>query len=146
MRQPVSFNGGRPHTDFAINAVQFSCASRFETSSAGRLHRRHVRPLKPAGNCHSRPGTFTITLFANDSCDASGYGEGDEKIGTQTGVATSLATMTDNGTATFAIPVTSAKALDGRYITALATDQNHNTSEFSKCMPADRIFADGGEI
>ena len=98
------------------------------------------------GQLHSRPGTFTITLFANDSCDASGYGEGDEKIGTQTGVATSLATMTDNGTATFAIPVTSAKALDGRYITALATDQNHNTSEFSKCMPADRIFADGGEI
>ncbi len=72
---------------------------------------------------------FRIEFFSNDSCDTSGYGEGQSYIGSDT-------VITDgNGNAainvTFPVPLPT-----GKFITATAADSARNTSEFSPCRPA----------
>lgn len=70
--------------------------------------------------------TFTIELFSNAVCDASGNGEGRSYLKRQT------VTTDANGNASFTAtlsPVVPA----GRLITATATDPGNNTSEFSAC-------------
>lgn len=69
---------------------------------------------------------FSIEFFANDTCDPSGFGEGQYFLGT-TGVTTDA-----SGNASFSVvlPVT----LGCRVVTATATDAAGNTSEFSHCV------------
>src|SRR5205085_4443276 len=78
------------------------------------------------GTINSTPDThLTIEFFANSSCDPSGYGEGQTYIGTTT-------VMTDaSGDATFTFHPTTLSS--GQVVTATATDDNGNTSEFSQC-------------
>ena len=77
------------------------------------------------GSFNSTPNTtFTLQFFANDVPDPTGFGQGQQFLG-------SVSISTDgNGnasfTATFATPVPS-----GQDIAATATDANGNTSEFS---------------
>ncbi len=71
--------------------------------------------------------TFTIEFFANAACDPSGNGEGQTFIG-----STIVTTSTDCG-ATFNITLSVGVPL-GQFITATATDQAGNTSEFSQCV------------
>lgn len=73
--------------------------------------------------------TFVIQIFSNDSCDPSGYGEG------QTYLASVRVKTNSTGQAQFTIrlPVPPAK---GSFITATATDAMNNTSEFSQCAQA----------
>jgi hypothetical protein len=68
---------------------------------------------------------FTIDFFSSPQCDASGYGEGQTFLGTYTG--------TSNGTGGLGFRLPLAGLVDGEYLTAVATDANDNSSEFSLC-------------
>jgi hypothetical protein len=78
------------------------------------------------GTLNSKPdASFTIDLYANSTCDASGSGEGHAFVGTTS------ATTDANGNATFNMSFAAPAA--GQVITATATDAAGNTSEFSVC-------------
>ena len=85
------------------------------------------------GTLNSTPNTtFTIQVFSNSACDASGSGEG------RTLVA-SLSVMTDmSGNTSFL--QTGLVLTPGEQITATATDPNGNTSEFSQCAPVSGLY------
>jgi hypothetical protein len=84
---------------------------------------------------NSAPGqAFTIHLYANPACDASGNGEGQTLIGSTT------ANTNGSGDAVWALNPGSLTA--GDFITATATDASGNTSEFSACFQA-RAFTPG---
>lgn len=68
------------------------------------------------------PRTITVELFANDSADPSGYGEGQRFLGTVTPLP--------NGC--FITRVATLGA--GPFITSTATDASGNTSEFSAAL------------
>ena len=73
--------------------------------------------------------TFTVELFASASCDVSGNGQGESFIGS--GVV-----LTDGtGHADFSIMVPTTLPA-GSVVTATATDDENNTSEFSSCAVA----------
>ena len=72
---------------------------------------------------------YRLEFFANDACDASGYGEGRNYLGYEDIAASANCTNAFSVT----IPVGS---LGGKFITATATDTNNNTSEFSQCLTA----------
>jgi uncharacterized repeat protein (TIGR01451 family) len=75
---------------------------------------------------HPAGKSFTLEFFANSLCDPSGSGEGEDFIGTAFLPA-------DTGTSfTASLPVSLSA---GQYITATATDESGNTSEFSRCIP-----------
>jgi hypothetical protein len=80
------------------------------------------------GTLNSTPNSqFTIEWFANNHCNASGFGEGETFIGSMTVTTDALGRA--KFTMTFAIGVSS-----GHFITATATDANNNTSQFSRCV------------
>ena len=81
------------------------------------------------GSLDTRAGDVRIEFFANTTCHASGFGEGERFLGAITVRATGDA----SNPATFAatLPVTAI----GRFIAATATDAEGNTSEFSACVP-----------
>jgi hypothetical protein len=82
------------------------------------------------GRLNSQPGgTYRIEVFANGSCDPSGYGEGQRFMG-----AVSV-TTNPQGDAKFKLKFSSAVAA-GQFITGTATDAAGNTSEFSACALA----------
>ena len=86
--------------------------------------------IRIRGNLDSAASTdFRIELFENDSCDASGNGEGETFLGATT------ATTNGAGIAGFDAILTKAVAA-GQLITATATDPDNNTSEFSACQTA----------
>lgn len=68
---------------------------------------------------------FDIDFFSSAQCDASGNGEGQTWLGTYTG------TSSGSGTLVFTHPLSGL--VDGEYLTAVATDANNNSSEFSTC-------------
>jgi len=81
--------------------------------------------------------TFTIELFASSACDDSGYGEGEQLVGSTT------VTTDGSGDATFVI--TTTQELSGlQVLTATATDAASNTSELSACLHLP-LFTDGFE-
>ncbi|MBS1811295.1 MAG: hypothetical protein JST84_24235 [Acidobacteria bacterium] len=69
----------------------------------------------------------TLDFYANASCDASGNGEGDVYLGSMSVTLTSTATP-------FSFSFTPVPGK--QVITATATDNNGNTSEFSSCQTA----------
>jgi len=81
-----------------------------------------------SGRLDSAPNqTYSIDLYANPSCDPSGYGEGQTYLGsTQT-------TTNASGVATFSGSFPSPPS-SGQVITATSTDAAGNTSEFSACL------------
>ncbi len=68
--------------------------------------------------------TYTIELFANDACDASGFGEGERPLGLVTSIGLAGAWQ-----ALIAVAATPA------FVTATITDEEGNTSEFGPCWP-----------
>ncbi len=68
---------------------------------------------------------FDIDFFRSAQCDASGNGEGQTWLGTFTG------TSSGGGTLVFTHPLNGL--VDGEFLTAVATDANNNSSEFSTC-------------
>jgi parallel beta-helix repeat protein len=75
---------------------------------------------------------FEVDVFASESCDASGYGEGKYLLGSF--AYTSDATCQTRRTVSLPVPSANAK-----YITATLTDSSGNTSEFSSCFAARRV-------
>jgi uncharacterized repeat protein (TIGR01451 family)/CSLREA domain-containing protein len=80
-------------------------------------------------------GPFTVDFYWSGSCDPSGFGEGRTLLGS-TPVTTDAA-----GNASFAKTFGSLVP-GGSAITATATDNAGNTSEFSKCIPVTLPTAD----
>ncbi len=77
------------------------------------------------GTLTSAPNSsFSIHFYGNTACDASQNGEGETYLGT------TLVTTSANGTAT--IPLFSAAV--GQIVTATATSDANDTSEFSTCV------------
>ncbi|HEX6044662.1 MAG TPA: Calx-beta domain-containing protein [Pyrinomonadaceae bacterium] len=79
------------------------------------------------GNFNSiAASSFNLDFYRNTACDPSGNGEGEQLIGS------TLVTTDAGGNATFDVtfPVT---VLSSNLLTATATDQSSNTSEFSPC-------------
>jgi titin len=82
------------------------------------------------GGLASTPNaTFTVQLFANSTCDPSGFGQG------RLLVASGQATTDATGAASLNIPL-AAGVRGSDWITATATDAQGNTSEFSPCRSA----------
>jgi len=81
------------------------------------------------GLLNSTPNTtFSIQFFANEGCDASGFGEGQTYLGSE-----NVLTEGD-GNKLFAVSLLTSVPTD-HFITATATDPYSNTSEFSNCIP-----------
>jgi titin len=88
--------------------------------------------------------SFTLEFFSNDACDEQGFGEGKTPLGTA-----SLATDASG----FGSVTAAFSGVSGSVITATATDDGGNTSEFSRCSelstlgistsPASRTVAPG---
>jgi hypothetical protein len=70
--------------------------------------------------------TFTLEFFTNTSCDASGFGEAGQSLGT--------AILTTDGSCVAGFIVDLPFAIGGQFITVTATDPNGNTSEVSNCF------------
>jgi hypothetical protein len=73
--------------------------------------------------------TFIVDFYAQTGCDNSGYGEGQQYLG-----STSVMTGAD-GTKNFLVSLGGVTPI-GDVITATATDASGNTSEFSACQTA----------
>jgi CSLREA domain-containing protein len=71
---------------------------------------------------------FTVQIFVNDACDASGFGEGQTLLESFTVTTDAMCQKSFARTYSPEVPV-------GKYITATATDAAGNTSEFSACRP-----------
>jgi hypothetical protein len=84
------------------------------------------------GQLSSRPGrSYVIEFYSSPVCDPSGYGEGEEVLG-------SIQVETNgNGETGFAAEL-QAQVQPGQFITATATDTGAvSTSEFSACIPVE---------
>lgn len=80
------------------------------------------------GTLNSRPfGTYRLEFFADASCDPSGYGQGQTYLGAKTVIADAF------GNVTFAAKFPLNPSAPTPIVTATATDQSGNTSEFSRC-------------
>ena len=79
------------------------------------------------GTLNSTSNTqFSVDLYGNNACDASGNGEG------QNFITSTTVTTNGSGDASFTLTVPSNTVV-GQFITATATDPGGNTSEFSAC-------------
>ncbi|MBZ0295783.1 MAG: right-handed parallel beta-helix repeat-containing protein, partial [Anaerolineae bacterium] len=80
------------------------------------------------GTLNSAANTqFRIEFFANNACDASGYGEGETYLG--------FAEVTTDGSGNALIDETLTASVSlGQFITATTIDPGGNTSEFSACV------------
>jgi CSLREA domain-containing protein len=80
------------------------------------------------GTLNSQPNkTYTIELYRSNACDASGFGEGQFNLGSQTVVTDA------NGSAAIDAFVSLSA---GQIVSATATDASGNTSEFAQCFTA----------
>jgi len=98
-----------------------------------------------SGTLTSTPGDYRIEFFASPACNSSGFGEGEIYLGHAN---ITLPNITVNGQTTVSFSKTVQSfflQLPGEVITATATDNANNTSEFSACFPYtdDTIFANG---
>jgi hypothetical protein len=135
---PNDDDGGIQLNDYANRGQNFPVM----TSAAGGYHSGRV-----GGTLTTTGGDYTVDIFASSSCDASGHGEGKTWLKGAT-VTVTVPQGIDQGIATFDISFTTIPLLpllSGEAITATATDQAGDTSEFSACMSYlnDTIFADG---
>ena len=82
-----------------------------------------------SGTLNSIPGkTYHLDFFAGGSCDPSGYGQGEQYLGS------TQATTDSGGNASFQATL-NARLTGSGVVTSTATDPDGNTSEFSACHP-----------
>lgn len=74
---------------------------------------------------------YTIAVFSNDKCNASGYGEGQHMIGTVTVNTNGVGRLTGEAEFDKTLPLHGAPATN---ISATTTDHDGNTSEFAACV------------
>ncbi len=87
----------------------------------------------------SASSSFNLDFYRNSACDPSGHGEGEHLIGSQ--LVTTDALGNANFDITFAVSTASSELL-----TATATDQSGNTSEFSPCATVGSIGLSIGDV
>ncbi|HEX8187619.1 MAG TPA: carboxypeptidase regulatory-like domain-containing protein [Pyrinomonadaceae bacterium] len=86
-----------------------------------------------AGTLDSAPAAgFRLDFYSSPSCDPSGNGEGQTYLGSVN------VTTADDGHATFNAPLAQATAV-GHVVTATATGEAPNTSEFSPCRVVEAL-------
>jgi hypothetical protein len=97
-----------------------------------------------SGTFTSKPGPYSVTLYASQTCNASGNGEGQYSL-TSDFVQVPVPVIGGQATAAFDIDLSGFDFADNPVITALAQDSSGDTSEFSQCFNYidDTIFADG---
>ena len=89
------------------------------------------------GTLQSAPdSTFTLEFFVNTVCNPSGYGEGEQVLGTWT------VNTDDAGAATFTA-VFAVGVSPGQFLSATATDLGGNTSQFAQCLQVTEPTAPG---
>ncbi len=89
---------------------------------------RKNKGLEVHGVLLSTPNTsFRLEFFSNNTCDPTGYGEGETYLGSAE-VKTRMTGLT-----TFKIPLP-VLSTEGKFMTLTATDPAGNTSEFSPCI------------
>jgi hypothetical protein len=87
------------------------------------------------GTFNSRPNAaFLLQFFSNPACNAQGNGDGQFYLGQ----ATVVTSNNCNATFVVGLPV---QVPFGYVITATATDNANNTSEFSACVPVTSVPA-----
>ena len=104
-------------------------------------------------NLASANGTYKIELYASQQCvNANGFSNADQRLGSVSGIVLNCATPTSNCTKPLVIPVDNSLVGDfgllGNFITAIAIDEENNTSEVSACAPyvlGNIVFNDGFE-
>jgi len=80
------------------------------------------------GALNSKANTiFKLQFFSSTTCDPSGFGEGQNFMG-------SMVVMTDGSCSANFSMTFAAGSLAGQFVTATATDPTDNTSEFSQCL------------
>ncbi len=89
--------------------------------------------IEVSGNLVGQPNTtYKVDVFASGFCNSNvagqDYGEGQYHLGQITVSTDAL------GSANFVAAFAGGINVPGRYITATTTDNNNNTSEFSKCV------------
>lgn len=137
---PIDYDGPSIPPGPCANA---NCDQNFPTlqlTSGGR------RSGNIAGTLSSRNGTFRIEFFAGPSCGPGGQGGARRYLGHKNVTIAGATTLPpSNGSASFQWPVDDAASLEGMYITATATSDAGDSSEYSACVAwiCDRIFADG---
>lgn len=115
------------------------------------------RPLQVRGTLRTRVGgPYRVEFYANDSCDSSGFGEGQRFLGSiavsviPSGVCTGVFPFI-NCFANFSTFFPTIDAAIGDQISALTVAPNGDTSEFSQCETVvnapltDPLFNDGFE-
>jgi hypothetical protein len=107
------------------------------TSAIGGHHKGTLN-----GTLTSTPGAYGIEVFSSPACDASGYGEGEFRGGYMQVTIPNI-TVQGQGSIAFQLPLDGYFVAPWTTLTAVATDANGNTSEFSPCFTYfdDTIFA-----
>jgi Right handed beta helix region len=98
-----------------------------------------------SGTLTTIPGIYYLQFYVSPSCNVSGYGEGQFYFAA-TQVQVNGPTINGQATAAFSVVDSSSIGFAGYpIVTAVATDGNNNTSEFSQCFTYhdDTVFADG---
>jgi hypothetical protein len=100
---------------------------------------------------NSSNGTYGIQLYLSANCSGA-FPQGTYPVAESTGLVISNATPGVNGSVSTTIPISRIIGIDldlvGAYITAVAWDEQNNTSEMSACeriVLGDNIFKSGFE-
>ena len=131
-------DGGIQQNDYANRGQNFPVI----TGGTGGYRSGRV-----TGTLTTTAGDYTVDIYINPDCDASGYGEAYVWLKRATVTVTAPQGI-HQGTAPFDIPVVAHPPLllgNGWGITATATDAAGDTSEFSQCASYvnDTIFTSG---
>jgi hypothetical protein len=107
------------------------------TSAIGGHHKGTLN-----GTLTSTPGTYWIEAYSSAACDASGHAEGELTAGYMQFTIPNI-TVQGQGSIAFQLPLNGYFVSPYTTVTAIATDANGNTSEFSPCLTYfdDTIFA-----
>ncbi|HEY0100412.1 MAG TPA: Calx-beta domain-containing protein, partial [Pyrinomonadaceae bacterium] len=133
------FSNGQLGIDLGAAGVTPNDAGDPDTGSNNLQNFPLVRSVSTGGGSTNAQGTlnsapnasYIIEVFANNSCDASGQGEGQFLLGLTTVNTDASGNAAFNAT----FPV---QLLPGQSVTATATDASGNTSEFSVCHEVDQ--------
>lgn len=94
------------------------------------------------GSVTTHSGTYVMQAFSNETCDATGYGEGQTLIGTK--IIDLAGPPGSGGFVQWDMPVSAQHDLKGRFISTTWFDADGNSSEFSNCVAyqlCDTIYA-----
>jgi hypothetical protein len=133
IRGNIMFDNNGPAIDLGGDGVDTNDIGDFDTGPNGYqnypvLHGISASNFLTATLDSTANTVYLIDIYRNDSCDPSGYGEGLELV-----YWNSYQTAA-NGRINFSADTTFWNISPGDYLTALATDPNGNTSEFSTCL------------